>query len=398
MSDYYDIIVAGGSISGLLAAREVGAAGLSVAVLEEDAEIGTPEHCGGLVSISGIENLGMIPSSNAIENNNIKYAKIFSPSKSFELNAEKQKLVVLDRRAFDKQVAFQAQKKGAEIRIKCSMYSISKKHNSINNNYNDRDNGYYIIKTSEGSLTCSYFIDARGIGSLIKHNRLGLLQSAQYEVYAPWIDRNTVEVRFDRERYPAFFAWTIPTDSGRGKVGVAGRSINAANSLKEYLDSKGEKYSIVRKVYAPIWIMGPIEHFVTERTLVIGDAAGQTKPTTAGGIYSCGIGGILAGKALRKSIEKNDDSLLHDYEKNWYSIFKGEFDKLLLLRKVLERLDNKAVDQLFATISKGEIEDISKTGDFDFHSTALSKILGSRSGLRIAKTLLDNEIRRLFNI
>ena len=43
MSDYYDIIVAGGSISGLLAARELGAAGLSVAVLEEDAEIGTPE-------------------------------------------------------------------------------------------------------------------------------------------------------------------------------------------------------------------------------------------------------------------------------------------------------------------------------------------------------------------
>ena len=44
MSGYYDVIVAGGSISGLLAAREIAGAGLSVAVLEEDSEVGTPEH------------------------------------------------------------------------------------------------------------------------------------------------------------------------------------------------------------------------------------------------------------------------------------------------------------------------------------------------------------------
>jgi geranylgeranyl reductase family protein len=394
MTDYYDIIVAGGSISGLLAAREAAAAGFSVVVLEEDTEIGTPEHCGGLVSINGIKNLGIMPSSNAIENNSIKYAKIFSPSKSFELNAEKQKVVVLDRRAFDKQVAFQAQKNGAEIRTKCSMHSISKKNNTDNNN---SDNCYYIIKTSEGLLTCNYFIDARGIGSLIRHNRQGLLQSAQYEVYAPWIDRNTIEISFDRERYPGFFAWIIPTGSGKGKVGVAGRSINAANSLKSYMEGKGEKYSVVRKVYAPIWIMGPLEHFVIDRSMVIGDAAGQTKPTTAGGIYTCGIGGILAGKALTKSIEKNDRNLMYNYERNWFSIFKSEFDKMLILRKVLERLDNRAIDKILSTISQGEIDDISKTGDFDFHSTALSRILHSTISLKIAKTIFDNELRRLIN-
>ena len=394
MTDYYDIVVAGGSISGLLAAREAAATGLSVVVLEEDAEIGTPQHCGGLVSINGIKNLGIMPSSNAIENNSIKYAKIFSPSKSFELNAEKQKVVVLDRRTFDKQVAFQAQKSGAEIRTKCSMHSISKRNNTDNSNI---DNSYYIIKTSEGLLTCNYFIDARGIGSLIKHNRQGLLQSAQYEVYAPWIDRNTIEISFDRERYPGFFAWIIPTGSGKGKVGVAGRSINAANSLKSYMEGKGEKYSVVRKVYAPIWIMGPLEHFVIDRSMVIGDAAGQTKPTTAGGIYTCGIGGILAGKALTKSIEKNDRNLMYYYERKWFSIFKSEFDKMLILRKVLERLDNRAIDKIFSTISQGEIDDISKIGDFDFHSTALSRILHSTISLKIAKTIFDNEIRRLIN-
>ena len=49
--------------------------------------------------------------------------------------------------------------------------------------------------------------------------------------------------------------------------------------------------------------------------MITGDVAGQTKPTTAGGIYTCGIGGMLAGRALIKSVRKSDDSFLHGYEK-----------------------------------------------------------------------------------
>jgi digeranylgeranylglycerophospholipid reductase len=393
MPDCYDVIIAGGSVSGLLAAREVAAKGLSVIVLEEDIEIGTPEHCGGLVSIDGIQNLGIVPSNNAIQNN-IKYAKISSPAKSFELNAEKQKVIVLDRRIFDKQIAFQAQKMGAEIRVRCSVLSVSEKKDA-DDIYDDKCS--YMIKTSEGRLSCRYFVDARGIGSLIQRNRQGVLQSAQYEVYAPWIIRDTIEVKFDREKYPGFFAWIIPTGPERGKVGVAGRSINAANVLKSYMDSKDGTYSVVRKVYAPIWIMGPMEHFVSGRNIIIGDAAGQTKPTTAGGIYSCGIGGILAGRAIAISKQKNDDNLLHDYEKKWFSIFKNEFERMLIIRKLLERLDNKAIDELFSTLSEGEMKLASKMSDFDFHSTAISKILYTRSGSKIIKTVLGNEVRRLFN-
>ncbi|MGI0036647.1 MAG: NAD(P)/FAD-dependent oxidoreductase, partial [Nitrososphaera sp.] len=122
----YDAIVAGGSVSGLLAAREIASSGASVAVIEEDAEIGTPEHCGGLVSIAGIQNLGLVPDSASIENERIRRARILSPSSGFEIAAEKQKVLVLDRRAFDKQIAFQAQKNGAEVRVKCSVRSMEK--------------------------------------------------------------------------------------------------------------------------------------------------------------------------------------------------------------------------------------------------------------------------------
>ena len=391
MSDYYDVIVAGGSVSGLLAGREIAAKGLSVAILEEDAEIGTPEHCGGLVSINGIENLGIIPSSNAIENK-IKYARISSYSKSFELNAEEQKVIVLDRRVFDKQIAFQTQRMGGDIRTRCSMQSITKKNDL------DDDNYHYDLRTSEGNLKCNYFVDARGVSSILKRNREGVLQSAQYEVYASWIERDTIEVKFDSERYPGFFAWIIPTGSGRAKVGVAGKSINAMAALKAYMDSKGKVYSVIRKVYAPIWIRGPLDAFVYGRTVIIGDAAGQTKPTTAGGIYTCGMGGILAGRAIAKAIKQNNDNCLSEYQKNWSSIFKEEFDKMIIARRLLERLDNKAIDRLFLTISQTKTEQLSKIGNFDFHSAALAKILGAKGTTKIIKMVLGNEIRRLLNL
>ncbi|HEX2471216.1 MAG TPA: NAD(P)/FAD-dependent oxidoreductase [Nitrososphaera sp.] len=383
----YDVVIAGGSISGLLAAREIAAGGLSVAVLEEDAEIGTPEHCGGLVSISGIQNLGIVPDIDTIENNRIAHAKILSPSSCFEISTERQKVIVLDRRAFDKQIAFQAQKKGADIRVKCSMRSFGK------------EGSEYVVKTSEGDLSCNFFVDARGIASIISRNREGVLHSAQYEVYASWIEADTIEVEFNSQQYPGFFAWVIPISRGRGKVGVAGRRINAASALQTYIDGKG-KHSIVRKVYAPIWINGPVRSFVSERTITVGDAAGQSKPTTAGGIYTCGMGGVLAGRALVNAAEKKNDErqkqlLLRQYESNWLSIFKPEFDKMLLARRLLERMDNKALDELIAAVPIEIVQEASVNGDFDFHSTALAMILGARGAAKMAKALLGNEIRRL---
>ena len=395
MLDYFDVIIAGGSISGLLAAREIADAGnRSVAVLEEDPEIGTPQHCGGLVSIEGIKNLGVVPTPNVIENK-IKQAKIFSPSHSFMLNTEGQKVIALDRRLLDKQVALQAQRMGVEIRTRCSVRSVYEKKPALDHNQTDFSQ---TIKTSDGDFSCKFFIDARGVASVIQNKREGILQSAQYEVYASWIEEETVEVQFDSQKYPGFFAWIIPTGDGTGKVGVAGKGINAATALRSYMDSKGERYSVVRKVYAPIWVSGPIENFIgSQRTVIIGDAAGQTKPTTAGGIYTCGMGGILAGRAISKAFEENDINMIWEYQKSWLAIFEGEFNKMLLARQILERVDNKTLDELFYAVSESRLQEISRIAEFDFHTAALTKIFGSRNGIKIMKAILGNEIRRLLS-
>jgi len=94
----------------------------------------------------------------------------------------------------------------------------------------------------------------------------------------------------------------IPTRRDEAKVGVAGKGINAAAVLEDFLEHKG-KHSAIRKIFAPIWVKGPIKEFVTRNVVTIGDAAGQSKPTTAGGIYSCGIGGILGWKSNFQILE-----------------------------------------------------------------------------------------------
>jgi digeranylgeranylglycerophospholipid reductase len=381
--EYCDVLIAGGSVAGLSTARECSSNGTSTIVIEEDHEIGTPEHCGGMVSLGGLNKLGLMLDSNNFQNA-VSKARICSKNASFELPAEKQNVIVVDRRGLDKQIAKQAEDAGAEIRTRCTFKSLSK----IQSNYT--------VKTSEGEIECKYFVDAKGLGSLKDAGQNGILASAQFEIYAKWIDGKTVEIFFDSEKYPGFFVWIIPTGEGKGKIGVAGKGINTSLALNEFINSRGKKYSIIRKIFAPIWIGGPRPPFTLDRTLVVGDAAGQTKPTTAGGIFSCGMAGILAGKAISKAIEKNDNQFLYEYEKNWKSIFQKEFNAMLFARKILERLDNKSIDEIFSTLSKKAIKDVSNFSDFDFHSSALDLFLKTRIATNLSKILIENEFRRVF--
>lgn len=377
---YYDVVIAGGSIAGLLCAREAANKGHSVLVLEEDYEIGTPEHCGGLVSIMALEELGIIPHRKTFVHY-IESAEVFSPAgKRFSIESKKQKVAEINRRDLDKQIALQAKKNGAEIRVKTSFKEIT-------------DDG---ANTSMGNIKCKIIVDARGVSALINKDRTGILSSAQYEVYADWIKNGRVEVYFDQKKYPGFFAWIIPSSDGVGKVGVAGRAINAADALEEFLSRKGS-YSTIRKIFAPIWIKGPIDKFVSKNIVIVGDAAGQSKPTTAGGIFSCGIGGILAGQAISKYLESGNEEDLNQYQKLWNKKFGKEFEKQLLARKILERLDNDTIDKLFDSVTPEILKEISNKDDFDFHTSSIIKLLGVKGSFKAAQIIMTGEMKNLLS-
>ena len=374
----YDVVIAGGSISGLMSAREIAKNGHSVLVLEEGFEVGTPDHCGGLVSKSALNDMGIEPTQKAFDSM-INSALIFSPNgKQIEINSGKQRVAVVNRRELDKQVALQAQQAGAEIRVKTSFKEKTKRG----------------VRTSVDEIGCKILVDCRGISALINNQRDGILLSAQYEIYADWITDGKVEVYFDQIKYPGFFAWIIPSGKGVGKVGVAGKEINVSNTMEQFLRSKG-KYSTIRKIFAPIWIKGPIKDFVSTNVVIVGDAAGQAKPTTAGGIYSCGMGGFLAGNAIIKYLETNNHSDLLQYQKFWYDKFGKEFEKQRLARKILEKVDNKTIDMIFDTITPEIISEISNKDDFDYHAISIVKLLGIRKSLSAAQNIMSTEIKRM---
>jgi flavin-dependent dehydrogenase len=285
---------------------------------------------------------------------------------------------VVNRRELDKQAAYQAQQSGAEIMVNTSFKEKTKN----------------VVRTSIGDINCKMLVDCRGVGALINNDRDGVLLSAQYEVYADWIVDGIVQVYFDQIKYPGFFAWVIPSGTGIGKIGVAGRDINASGTIEKFLKSMGS-YSTIRKIFAPIWIKGPIKEFVSEDIVIAGDAAGQSKPTTAGGIYSCGIGGIMAGQAVAKYLETHRLFHLQQYKKSWNNKFGREFEKQRLARKILERVDNKTIDKLFDTITPKIIAEISDKDDFDFHAVSIVKLLGIRKSLSTAQNIMSGEIRHL---
>ncbi|MXY38082.1 MAG: NAD(P)/FAD-dependent oxidoreductase [Cenarchaeum sp. SB0664_bin_35] len=368
----YDVVVAGGSISGLLCAREIASGDHSVLVLEKSHEIGTPQHCGGLLSRAALDYLGIIP-SNRIVGNQIRTADIVSPNGHTVRVDAGSGILEVDRRMLDKYVAEQAQKIGAHIRAGTSFRGMT--------------DG--TVRSSMGDISCDIMVDARGASLL---GGSDLLVSAQYEVCADWIRPGEVVVMLDNSKYPGFFAWIIPTQGGMGKVGVGGRRINATAAMQSLLDDMG-RYSVFRKIVAPIWVGGPVSDVVRGSVVLVGDAAGQTKPTTGGGIYSSGAGGMLAGQAIARYLQTGDRSHL-DYTDAWQKEFGREFEAQHAVRRILERLDNTAIDSILCKVQSSTLKRIASDGDFDFHVGAILALLGIRGVAHIARDITASEVRR----
>ena len=147
----------------------------------------------------------------------------------------------------------------------------------------------------------------------------------------------------------------------------------------------------------PIWIKGPIEKFIDGKTVIVGDAAGQAKPTTAGGIYTSGMGGVYAGQAISKFLQSNEISDLQDYQKRWMRRFGKEFEKQKMARKILERIDNQTINKLFESITPEITNEISQKEDFDFHTSSIIKLLGIKGSLKTAQTLIGAEFKKILS-
>jgi flavin-dependent dehydrogenase len=101
-----------------------------------------------------------------------------------------------------------------------------------------------------------------------------------------------VEVFFGRRWAANFFAWSVPAAEGTARVGVATDQIREAKACFERLRTEYHQSGKILSYQSGMIPIGPAERTVTDGVLIVGDAAGQAKPTSGGGIYT----GMLCGK------------------------------------------------------------------------------------------------------
>lgn len=374
----YDFVVAGGSVAGLVFAAEAAKMGAKVVVFEEHPEIGEPEKCDGLVSLRGLRRYGYPPRPAAVQNE-IGSALIHSPGGGrTALNAATLEVVVIDRSAYDRQIAETAEANGAVIQTGSRVTPGARGRDGVE------------VVTKGTTVRGRYFIDATGPAS---SPRAGILPAAKYELEGDWVKEHVVELFPDAERYPGFFAWVIPYGPRRAKVGAAGRGVNPFRALDRFLEDRPCK--VLRKVSAPIYIGGPSPKFTDGRSVFVGESAGQVKPTTAGGIMTSIAGAVFAARWAWEAVQKGDQGLLRNYQLQWEGTFLKEMRNMLRLRGVFEKLSNTDLDALSALLAAPKLAQKLARTDFDFHASALLGALGVQGLLRVARVVASAEARSL---
>ncbi|MEM3793674.1 MAG: NAD(P)/FAD-dependent oxidoreductase [Candidatus Bathyarchaeia archaeon] len=397
----WDVVIAGAGPSGLMAAREASHGGLRTLVLEEHDEIGVPEHCAGLVSIRGLGLLNLKPRPDFVRKE--IFGAVFHSPTGRILTLRKKEIValVLDRARFDRQLAEGAMRSGAEIKTGVRVEDIEERRNGL------------IVGTSEGSLKCRILVDAEGIASRLA-SKLGLtglrdkrpIPAFQYELEASLEDESLVHVYLGRKLAPGFFAWIIPSSSETIRVGLACNSGNPLRRLEAFIrevlgfrdaQTRGK---VIRRTSWPIVTGGPIARPYASRILLVGDVAGQVKPTTGWGIVTGGFCGMMAGRAAAETLaykDKDRDSSIRNlgiYQKLWKARWGRELRLQRILRKALDALSDKDIEEIFKVLGEGDrMKDLERQGDMDFQSGILKLLLAEPRLWRLSLKALGDIIR-----
>ena len=104
------------------------------------------------------------------------------------------------------------------------------------------------------------------------------------------------------------------------------------------------------------------------RSLLVGDVAGQVKPTTGGGIYFAMRSADVAAEVINDSLLTRDFSEEHfnSYSKKWNNIFKNELRIGFFARQFYESLNSDDIKNILNHIEESDL--ISKDINFDWHS------------------------------
>ncbi len=401
----HDAIVIGGGPSGSTFARYCAAAGMDVLIIDKRKEIGIPVRCGEGLGTREVLAQGLELPKRCISAE-ITGAKVVAPSgKEIVWKDTQTTGWVLERKMFDKWLCELAVDKGVKVHTYTRATELVKEGGRIAG-----------VKLSHGGkepyeVRAPLVVSAEGMESLMAraagfktvHSLYDVDTCYQYEM-KPYDHQNLIELYFGNEIAPRGYVWIFPKSDRKANVGIGigGNYMNAKKGAsgvdgadpKVYLEKfiashpQLKDSSTLIDFGGVISVGAPMDEFVKDNFMVIGTAAKQVDPIHGGGIAIAMETAALAASTAIGAHKGKDfsRSALLPYETEWKATLGKKMAKRLMLRKVMEKLNDGDLDYIFNTITQKDLND---TMDGKFAAPVAKVVAGRPQLLKVLGALLS---------
>ena len=379
---------------GCYTAWQLASRGYSVVVLEEHGSVGEPQHCTGVIGLEAFRRFDL--PTDCIERK-LSRARMYSPGGEWlDIDGREPRAVIVDRCAFDRELAARAEQAGAQVLLETRAYRLE-------------TGGEGLVVRARGNdgpldVQARLCLAATGIAGRLLRDA-GLATTAQYiygartEVKSKGLEQ--VEIYFGRSVVPGGFAWAVPSSNGTARVGMAGPPMVDA-LLKRFLRSGAAGERLVlngEKVQCRPIPLRPFRPSFGHRILAVGDAAGQVKTTTGGGVFYGLLGAEVAVETACRAFERGDFSaaFLSRYEREWTRRIGSEQRIGLLFRRIGSMLSDRQIDAIFRTLRvTGLSARLARAAEFDWHArpTLLAMLVGTAARVAGLDLLKDGRGRK----
>jgi digeranylgeranylglycerophospholipid reductase len=362
---YADVVVVGGGPAGSCCARELALRGFHTLLLEEHETVASKVLCTGIIGINAFEEfplpwqsvVGTLGRMKAVSRYGTELP--YTPSQPIAY--------IVDKGAFNSALAGQASDAGALLHMSTRVHNLVIDADGVHLQALVRGEQPLRVHAQLVVLACGvhyHLTKALGLGLPCE-----FLQGAQAEI--PQTLTEWTEVHLNKTLSREAFAWLVPLQSGSTRVGLM-CARNAREALQRFLDAAApqwrdwEDMQIATKPIAQT----PLRQSYAERVLVIGEAAGQVKATTGGGIYY----GLLAARLAAETISHAFATgcfaakTLQAYERAWRSLLADELALGLSFRKLYGWIGDRQMDGILHYIARNGLKDlIRRKANFDWH-------------------------------
>jgi len=368
----YDVVVVGAGPAGSMTAKWAAKGGARVLMIEKRQEIGSPVRCGEGISRSWLDSVGITLDAKSVARQ-VKGAKIVAPNGSSFYLSEKmagnEVGIVLERVFFDKLLARDAVKAGADLMLKTSAVKLLKT--------GDKVTGVKMKSWGETKdIKCGCVVGADGFESQVGR-WAGINTSLAPRDITSCFQYRLTNINHEADycefvlgsRAPGGYIWIFPKNEDTANVGIGMQltKLKDPADVKKYLDKYIQNDPRLKKgrplelVSGAVSICAPIDKAIGSGILLVGDAARQIDPITGGGISNSCKAAKVAGEVLARATREKDFSerSLQRYEKGWRDLIENHLYRNWMAKEKLVTLTDDTFNKVIATLNEVGVDKMS---------------------------------------